>query len=144
MSDEQWLSAIAKYNTGDRNYDFENPEKGGAWQLAAMLCDFVRAEPERFANLCLLFPKETYPDYIRSVLNGLKGASVSVELKLSVCRKAFNDNPVEFGISIAELLGSLEGSLPDDGVVILDWLAREHPNPEEDHWIKTLLTKGPS
>ena len=50
MTDEQWLGAIKKYDSEERP-NWENPGKGGAWQLAGMLQEFVKEEPERFARL---------------------------------------------------------------------------------------------
>ena len=57
MSDEHWLGAIDKYNTEERKYDFRNPERGGALELARMLQKFTQEQPERFAQLALRFPR---------------------------------------------------------------------------------------
>jgi hypothetical protein len=144
MSDEQWLRAIAKYRTEERLDHWEHPEKGGAWELAGMLREFVRNEPERFARLSLQFPPATYPTYIARVLDGLKGTAAPTLLKLDVCRKAFAESRVECGIAIADLLGSIEEPLPHDTVEMLHWLATEHPDPRRESWEEQATGGEPS
>jgi len=134
MSDEQWLRAIAKYRTEERLDHWEHPERGGAWELAGMLREFVRNEPERFARLSLQFPPATNPAYIERVLDGLKGTAAPTLLKLDVCWKAFAESRVECGTAIADLLGSIEEPLPHDALEMFHWLATEHPDPERESW----------
>lgn len=134
MTDEQWLRAIAKYRSEEGGDRWQYPEKGGAWELAGMLREFVSKEPERFARLSLRMPLGTNPVYIERVLDGLKGTAASTALKLDLCRKAFSESRLECGKAIADLLGSIKESLPDDAVEILHWLATEHPDPEKELW----------
>ncbi|HRI15740.1 MAG TPA: hypothetical protein PLX89_22310 [Verrucomicrobiota bacterium] len=77
MTDDQWLRAIAKYNSADRRRDFNHPERGGAQHLAGMLQQFVKEQPERFARLSLRFPEDTDPSYFTNVLYGLKEAEIA-------------------------------------------------------------------
>lgn len=134
MTDEQWLKAIAKYRLEEGLHRWDDPEKGGARELAGMLREYVRDEPERFAHLSLQFPLGTNPVYIERTLEGLKGASASNDLKLAVCRKAYSEAREECGREIADLLGSMEKPLPEDAVQMLDWLATQHPDPDRDLW----------
>jgi hypothetical protein len=134
MNDDQWLKAIAKYSSEERVHRWEHPEKGGAWELAGMLREFVRNEPERFARLCLNFPPGTNPAYIERTLDGLKGTSASTELKLEVCQKAFAESRQECGKAIGDLIGSIEDPLPNSAVEMLHWLATDHPDPEKELW----------
>ena len=133
MTDEQWLGAIKKYDSEERP-NWENPGKGGAWQLAEMLQEFVKEEPERFARLSLRFPSDTNPVYMERTLGGLKETNGLTELKLEACRKAYSECRDDCGKAIADLLGSIKDQLPDDTVQILDWLATEHPDPEKELW----------
>ena len=134
MTDEQWLKAIQEYDSEEGKYHWENPEKGGALELARMLQEFVEQEPERFALLSLKFPSDTHPFYIEHILNGLKETEGSTELKLEVCRKAYNEYRDSCGKAITDLLGSIEDPLPDDAVQMLDWLATKHSDPEKELW----------
>lgn len=143
MTDEQWLGAIAKYRSEERPHRWNDPEKGGAWELAGMLREFVRSEPERFARLCLQFPPGTNPAYIERTLDGLKDAAAPTELKVGICRKAYLESRVECGKAIADLLGSIEELLPDDAVRMLDWLATEHPDPDKELWSEEAMAGKP-
>ena len=65
-------------------------------------------------------------------LGGLKETTGLTELKLDVCRKAYAEARNYCGTAIADLLGSIKDQLPDDAVQMLDWLATEHSDPEEE------------
>ena len=134
MTDEQWLRAIQKYDSEERKDWWRNREKGGALQLARTLQELVKEQPERFARLSLRFPSGTHPDYIGHTLRGLKETDVFAELKLKVCRKAYDEYPEDCGQEVADMLGAIEEPLPDDAGHMLNWLATEHPDPEEELW----------
>ena len=134
MTNEHWLRAIQTYDSEERRDWWTHPEKGGALELARMLEESVKQEPERFALLSLRFPSGTHPDYIGHTLAGLKETDVSTELKLKVCRKAYDEYPEARGQEVADILGAIEEPLPDDAVQMLDWLATEHPDPEREMW----------
>ena len=125
MTDEQWLSAIRKYESGSISFDRGNLLRGGAEQLAQSMESCVKEEPERFARLSLRLPAETAAVYIKYVLTGLKETGASAELKLDVCRKAYSDARDYCAMPIVDLLGSLEEPLPDDAVDILVRMAIE-------------------
>lgn len=144
MTDEQWLKEIKKYNSEEWVPYWENPEKGGALELAQMLQEFVKREPERFARLSLRFSSDTHPFYIGHTLQGLKETEISIELKLEVCRKAYNEYLNDCGIAIAELLGSIEEPLPDDAVQMICWLATKHSDPEKELWNEEATGGNPS
>ncbi len=134
MTDEQWLKAIQEYNSEESKHRWENPEKGGALQLARTLQERVKEEPERFARLSFRFPPNANPVYMAHVLQGLKETAGLTELKLQACRKAYSENREDCGQAITDLLGSVEEPLSDDAVRILDWLATEHPEPDKELW----------
>ena len=134
MTDGQWLRAIAKYRSKDRMHFTLDGVTGGAWQLAQVLEKRTKEQPERFARLSLRFPEDTNPIYLERTLAGLKGAVAASELKLQVCRKAFGGSRGHCGKSIADVLGSIEDSLPDDAIEMLHWLATEHDDPATELW----------
>ena len=143
MTNEQWLRAIQEYDSEERKHLWENPEKGGASELAQMLQEFVEQEPERFARLSLRFPLGTHPSYIEHILYGLKETGGFTELKLEVCRKAYNEYRDSCGIAITNLLGSIEELLSDDAVQMLDWLATKHSDPDKELWSKEATSGTP-
>ena len=134
MTDDQWLRAIAKYRSENRRDFLDDEVRGGALQLAQVLEARVAEEPDRFARLSLRFPADTNPVYLERTLSALKSASVGSDLKLQVCRKAIAESHGHCGRSIADVLGSIEDSLPDDAVQMLHWLATEHEDPAREAW----------
>ena len=142
MTNEQWLRAIQEYDSEESKHCWENPEKGGALELARMLQEFVEQEPERFALLSLKFPSDTHSFYIEHTLNGLKETEGFTELKLEVCRKAYSEYRDNCGKAITDLLGSIEEPLPDDAVQMLDWLATKNSEHESPYHGGDILTYG--
>ena len=134
MTDEQWLRAIAKYNTAERRYNFAHPERGGGEQLAAMLQKFVKEQPERFANLALQFPENAEPNYFMNVLCGLKESPISGDKKLEVVRRVFARNDKACLCAVLDLLGEMvEARLPDDAIQFIR-RAAQHSDPESELW----------
>jgi hypothetical protein len=134
MTDEQWLAAMAKYNSADRRRDFEHPERGGADELAGMLQQFVKEQPERFARLALRFPDNVRPSYFMNVLYGLKEAVISPEAKLEVVRRVFNREDTACLCAALDLLGEMtDARLPDDAVQFIQ-RAAQHSDPESELW----------
>ena len=134
MTDEQWLSAIAKYRAEFPTYFTLGEFKGGATQLAQALATRASEEPERFARLSLRFPVDTHTAYLGHTLAALKDASVDSDLKLEVCRKAFSESREACGRAIADVLGKIEGPLPNDATEMLHWLMTEHSDPDTERW----------
>ncbi|WP_246778173.1 hypothetical protein [Buchananella hordeovulneris] len=72
MTDEQWLSAMAKHSS-----DETNAFTGGAHQLSSVLKDQVAADPARFARLTLQLTSEFNAAYTNALLMGFGDAAVS-------------------------------------------------------------------
>lgn len=134
MTDVQWLSAIARYESTELSPTGRDFLKGTARELAIELEQFTRCDPERFGALALQFPVGTNSTYVDRVLSGLGGSSVSLSLKLDVCRKAFSESRIDCARTIARLLGGIEEVLPDDCIGMIHWIATEHPDPAEESW----------
>ena len=134
MTDDQWLRAIMKYRSEDRWCFSPDEVTGGAWQLAQVLGERAKEEPERFACLGLRFPTDTNSVYLEHILSALREAPIASDLKLQVCRKAFAESRGPSGRSIADVLGKIEDPLPDDAVHMLHQLATEHEDPASEAW----------
>ena len=134
MTDDQWLRAIAKYRSEDRMHDLGDSLRGGALELARVLEERAKEEPERFARLGLRIPADANPLYLDHTLAALKDAAIDSELKLRVCRKAFEESRAACGRSIADVLGDIRDPLPEDALRMLDWLATEHEDPARETW----------
>ena len=134
MTDDQWLRAIKKYRSEDWGRFLQDEVTGGARQLAQVLEERAKEEPERFARLSLCFPADANPVYLDWTLLALKEASIASDLKLQVCRKAFAESRGPCGRFIADVLGNIEDPLPDDAVRMLHQLATEHEDPASEAW----------
>ena len=134
MTDDQWLRAIKKYYSEDRRHFSRDEITGGAEELARLLKECAKEEPERFARLSLRFTADANPVYLECTLSALKEALITSDLKLQVCRKAFTESRESCGRSIADVLGNIEDPLPDDAVQMLHQLATEHEDPGREAW----------
>ena len=129
MTDEQWLRAIKQHDTDDINW--QHPGRGGASELAMQIQECLKQEPERFSRIVLKLPADANPVYMARILSGLTNAQVSTEMKLSICRKAYAESREHNGRYLADALGSVKDTLPDDAIEMLEWLATKHPDPGE-------------
>ena len=134
MTDDQWLRAIMRYRSEDWGRCWRDEGTGGAPQLAQVLEERVKEEPERFARLSLRFPADANPVYLERTLSALEKAPIASDLKLQVCRKAFAESCGPCGRWIADVLGNIEDPLPDDAVQMLHRLATEHEDPDREAW----------
>ena len=135
MTDEQWLRAISKYPSENR-IDFSADEpRGGARELARVLQARTKEAPNRFARLALRFPADANPVYLNEMLGALKeNEAVASDLKLQLCRKAFDEARSDCGRAVADVLGQMEDALPDDAIEMIDWLATQDDDPAVERW----------
>ena len=134
MTDDQWLQAIEQYHSEEWGRSLRDEVTGGARQLAQVLEERAKEEPERFARLSLRFPADTNPVYLERTLSALEKTPIASDLKLQVCRKAFAESCGPCGRSIADVLGNIEDLLPDDAVQMLHRLATKHEDPDRESW----------
>ncbi len=74
MTDEQWLKAIAKYDSNETNW---SAFTGGARELSELLRDQVAVDPARFAQLTLRLTPGVNSSYTNALLRGFGDAKVS-------------------------------------------------------------------
>ena len=134
MSDEQWLGAIARHRPRAPAPASRDALTGGDWELAGHLEARAAEDPDRFAQLVLKLPPNAHPVYLDRTLAALKTADALPAVKLQVCQKAFAEARGACGRSIADVLGSIRESLPNDAVRMLHWLATEHEDPATTNW----------
>ena len=134
MTDDQWLRAIKKYRSEDWERSSYGGITGGARQLAQVLENYVKEEPERFARLSLCFPADANPVYLERTLSSLQEAPIASDLKLQVCWKAFTESRGPCGRAITDVLGKIKDTLPDVAIRMLHQLATEHQDPISEAW----------
>lgn len=137
MSDRSWLSAIRRYHAEER--DASELFKGGAPQLARVLEQQTKEEPERFARLALRFLDDVNESYVDAILRGIGEADddVPVEVVADVLRRFFALPGRPGGRWITKPLARLaDKDIPTDILDIVAWYATESPDPERDTWRK--------
>jgi hypothetical protein len=134
MTDEQWLKAMAKYNTDREVWTTTN---GGASELSSVLQTATAANPARFARLALRLSPETHPAYAEGILRGLGNAEVacSSDLVFDVVRHIASFGHKESDLWLVwPLRKHLDGHVPDNIIQLLVDRALNSTSPEEDHW----------
>lgn len=141
FTNEQWLDAMRRYPTDDR--DREEFLVGGATQLARVLQKLTAEDPDRFAEFGLSIPDDTNPVYLEGILIGLGEGTAAVKPDLLW---PFLDRCHEFpGRPFGRWFDRPVGRLPDGVVVpelIVDhiaWYATEDPDPENDEWFEKQI-----
>lgn len=91
MTDEAWLTAIAKYNgprerTGWRE---EGPVSGGD-ELARVMQHCTKESPQRYVNLALKFPEGTYIRYPLAVVEGVTESDAPAAVALAAAKVWLN------------------------------------------------------
>ena len=139
MSDDQWLNAISKYQSEKPNVTTTIEIKGGATELARDLETRVKEDPERFARLILEFPSDSNPIYLDRTLASIQNGTISSDLKLEVCFKAFEEAREFCGQSIVDVLGSIKEPLQTEAVTLLHQLAIDYGIPDSSSSQTTIL-----
>lgn len=86
LADDNWIRAIGRYRSDETDWSANRPV-GGANELANLLGERAKVEPERFARLTLTLDTNTPAVYFDRVIDAV-AASVSIELLTEVCCRA--------------------------------------------------------
>ena len=142
MSDEQWLSAIHKHDTDDREFTQDDHYVGGALELSRVLEDRVKRESGRFAELILKFPDHANPFYFEAVLRGLNDTNLDIETILRVSERCHRIEGRPLGHYICDpIASSAQGNVPPDALDLVAWYATEDPDPKKELW-RTQASSG--
>ncbi len=144
MTDDQWLSALAKYAGVERRHDRDFGASGGEYQLAQSLEARTKANPSRFAALSSRMPTTFPSSYFNAVLRGVAGSSsldgpaappVSVPDVVALVEQVHALPERTCGRSIAHLLeGWSKVEWPPSIIEAIAWYAMEDPDPTEEVW----------
>ena len=134
MNDDQWLKAIAKYDTERTNW---TTMRGGAHELSSVLQSETEADPDRFARLALRLGADTHPSYVDGLLIGLGNAQVAGDSDLVF---AAIRHIASFGYSEHDrwigwpLRYHLETPIPDDIIQLLVDRALHRGGDDRESW----------
>lgn len=134
MSDDQWLGAIKKYNSENRDWPASDDFlKGGAAELSRVLELETKKNPGRFAHLALRFPPDTHQYYFDSILGGLQASDTDKNNVFEVVRKFFSLPEKPGARWMADIIKKYsEEIIPGDILTIIAWLATEADDPTND------------
>ncbi|QDT45178.1 hypothetical protein Pan241w_52970 [Gimesia alba] len=149
MTDEQWISAMQKYDGSTDRL------KGGPAELSWLLADFARKDRGRFASLADRMPENLSPTYFSAILDGLCGRYTNFNKEEKVAdQKVFEETPTATflkvidrlhklpkrpcGSSITNCIGLLSSrQLPKQILEIVMYYATSDPNPDTEMWQQT-------
>ncbi len=135
MNDEQWLSAIHKYDADDREFMQDDTYVGGALELSRVLEDRVKDDPRRFAELVLHFPDYANPFYFEAVLRGITDTDLNIETIVGVAKRCHRIEARPLGRYICDpIASSAQGSVPSEALDLVAWYATEDPDPQQELW----------
>jgi hypothetical protein len=139
MTDEQWLTAIARYDSDNVETKIVGDDLvGGAGELARVMEALTKQDPKRFAKLALRFPDSVNIRYFEAVLRGVAEAGLGVEEALDLCRRCHNLPGRPLGRWLPPVVAKVsEAVLPDEALDIVAWYATEDSDPKEDVSLKS-------
>ncbi len=118
MTNAQWLSAFRHYKS-DRGREFMT-FVGGAGELAQVLQQQAKSDPERFVRLLEIMPADMNASYFSGIINGIRESDASSELVLKVIRMAMNKDDRE----LKRMVG---------------WLIQKHPDVGQENDVLTYI-----
>lgn len=133
MNDEQWLRAIAKHGGEFRDW---GRFTGGASELARVLEQQAKADPERFARLALKLDEKSHPAYLNAVLYAVRQVDdVEPELVFDVMRHVASLGRSDHDRALPDALHRLlDADLPTDIVELVLDIARNSADPDHEAW----------
>lgn len=142
MTDDQWLSAMAKYAGAERRRDRNFGASGGEYQLAQSLESKAKADPKRFVALTKKMPTNLPASYFDAILRGVaatappdessaEGLTLSDIVALVERAHALPGRPCGRWIThLVERWAKCEW--PSSIIEIVSWYATEDPDPTEE------------
>jgi hypothetical protein len=134
LSDEAWIRAMTKYKGAVEHKEFL---KGGAMELAHVLSELVKEEPERFFLLAMKVPTDTDQRYVRALINGLAESAAPAERLYETVRRFVPHARAETKRAIARSLQkrSADG-VREDLIDLLEGYVRGEADEDETSWLR--------
>lgn len=134
MSDEDWLRAMRKHQGRLHHRELF---RGGGEELAAVLSELVKENPDRFYQLLAQAPDEIDDPYVIGFINAFAESALPAECLYAVVRRFAYAPDRDLKQSIARAVKRrAEEGVPDDIVAILFSYLDGPPGDEEWWWAK--------
>jgi hypothetical protein len=146
MTDDQWLSAMAKYTGVEHRRDRNFEASGGEYELAQSLESRTKADPKRFVALSVRIPANLSAVYFDAIIRGVAATAppdgsdadtVSISEVIPLVERAHAVPGCPCGRSIVHLVGNWgKVDWPPTVIEIVAWYATNDPDPAEEVWCK--------
>lgn len=139
MSDDQWLSAMRKYNDDFQLTSAMNPFKGGVSELAGALTGEAKDNPERFYQLSFRFDDSISFNYVQAIISALSESPEAPATWLfDVIRRFSGRIQQDDRRGICWSLNKRsKDNVPDALLDLVSTWALHDPDPLEDDWNST-------
>lgn len=102
MSDDDWIDALQRYTDDEPRWDGERVV--GARQLADMLGEQAKDDPERFSQIALRFDEDIPEAAMNAVIRNAEGR-VGVDVLTDLCEHAHRVHGSQVGRSVCSAIG---------------------------------------
>lgn len=133
MSDRHWLRAFKKHNISRDELRYtRRGVVGGVEQLARILQECTKLDPQRFVGLAEQLTPETHPDYARAVVRGVAESEASPETAKRAARLAVASTDGDTR-KVLSYLAAKHASIGQDDAIFgaIEHMARTLPSPED-------------
>lgn len=138
MSDEDWLRAVATYNSDKASWDGEIAV-GGAYELAQLLAQRAAEDPQRYVRLALRFDTSTSPVYFTRLIETVAGRIPVAQLS-QLCQHAHHIAGRSVRRAICFAVSRAGGDVDDALAVLLGECATD-PDPDRE-FARTSASSG--
>lgn len=128
MSDDNWLAALRKHDSEGTNWGGDAPV-GGARELAQVLEQRAKEDPERFGRLALRFDASVPATAGAHLLRGV-GSGLSLELLTDVCEHLATLYDKDVGRDICHVIQEAEPASPRLVALIERYARSSDPDKE--------------
>ena len=128
MSDDDWIAALKRYTGDESRWDGGNLV-GGARQLASLLGECAKGDPERFSRIALRFDEDIPEVAMNEVIRNVEG-HIGVEVLTDLCEHAHSVYGSQVGQAVCSAIG--RAGVVNSRLVALLTVYASDPDPERE------------
>ena len=128
MSDDDWIAALKRYTGDEPRWDGEHLV-GGARQLASLLGECAKGDPERFSRIALRFDEDIPEVAMNEVIRMVEG-HIGVEVLTDLCEHAHSVYGSKVGRAVCSAIGRADAV--NSRLVDLLTAYASDPDPERE------------
>ena len=129
MSDDDWIAALQLHTGDEPRWDGER-FVGGAHQLASMLGEQAKDDPERFSRIALRFDEDIPEAAMNAVIRNVE-SHVGVEVLTDLCEHAHRVYGPKVGRAVCSAIGRADAANPRLVALLTAYASDTDPEREE-------------